>query len=337
MQESGSSKTCRIGIIAGELSGDFAGCNAWYAANELAVMGLSEVLKDLPRLLKIKKDVLNRWLLNPPDLFIGIDAPDFNLRVAKKLKAAGIKTAHYVSPSVWAWREGRVKSIAKAVDELFCLLPFEPMYYQKTSVQAHFVGHPMADNINPRVLFSDATDIPNENPHIAILPGSRQGELKYLAKPFIQTITLLVLNQYAAGIQVNLSSGTVDALLSEADIALIASGTATLQAMLHTCPMVVAYKMSPITIGLLRLFKAFKAKHFSLPNILADKELVPELLQKDVTPKNLSQRIIDLLDNKQKIRSMQENFLNLHQVLQQNTNTKVADIILQNSIVAFVK
>jgi len=165
----------RIGIIAGELSGDLlgagliaavkkrfpdihfegiagkhmreAGCVTWHNASELAVMGLTEVIKDLPRLLKIKKDVLKRWEDNPPDLFIGVDAPDFNLRVEKTLKQRGVKTMHYVSPSVWAWREGRVKKIEAAVDHLLCLLPFEPQYYENTKVKAHFIGHPMADSI----------------------------------------------------------------------------------------------------------------------------------------------------------------------------------------------
>lgn len=368
----------RVGIIAGEISGDqlgagliktvlkhnpevkfegiageamqAAGCEVWYPADDLAVMGLTEVLKDLPRLLAIKKDVVARWIKNPPDIFIGIDAPDFNLRVAKQLKAAGIRTAHYVSPSVWAWREGRVNGIAKAVDDLFCLLPFEPQYYSKTTVNAYFVGHPLADAIAIKPVGSDAFDA--SAPHIAVLPGSRGGEIKKLAIPFIQSIALLatrypqaqfsipvakpkfrpllqsLLNEHAPEASVTLLDGQADALLAMADLALVASGTATLEAMLHGCPMVVGYRMAASTFWLVNVTKAIKTKYVSLPNILADKMLVPEILQKAMTPARLAEEISLLLDDPDKVSHMRSEFINLHKVLQQNTNERVAEIVL---------
>jgi len=368
----------RIAIIAGEVSGDLlgagliqeirrthpdvnfegiagdamqaAGCEAFYPADDLAVMGLTEVLKDLPRLLKIKKDVLNRWLQNPPDLFIGIDAPDFNLRVAKTLKAAGVHTVHYVSPSVWAWREGRVNSIAKAVDNLLCLLPFEPEYYKDTTVQASFIGHPMADAITPRQL-TEIQGLPN-NPLIAVLPGSRTGEINKLAIPFFQTIAELaksypkarfsipvakakfkhkienLLQEHAPGVPVELLDGQADKLLSQADLALVASGTAALETMLYGCPMVVAYRMASSTYWLLDVTNSLKTKYFSLPNILAEKELVKEVMQKEMTLKNLVYEMSRLLDDEKRTMAMRLEFIRLHEILRQDTNSKVASIIL---------
>ena len=368
----------RVGIIAGEISGDLlgaglikavhkqhpdivfegiagdamraAGCDAWYPSDELAVMGLTEVLKDLPRLLKIKKKVIQRWINDPPDLFIGIDAPDFNLRVAKELKSVGIHTAHYVSPSVWAWREGRVKTIEKAVDTLFCLLPFEPDYYKNTKVKAHFVGHPMADAIDLQVSASKFINF--QAPHIAVLPGSRSGEIKQLAVPFIQTIATLakrypkarftipvakakfmtllqlLVEQHAPGVPVTLINTHADKVLADADIALVASGTATLETMLYGVPMVVGYKLAASTAWLVTVTKALKTKYFSLPNILANKAVVPEVLQKELTVDNLVEELSSLIDSSEKVTSMRNEFLNLHKILQQNTNERVAEIVL---------
>lgn len=372
----------RVGIVAGEISGDLlgadlikavhkidpdikfegiagdamqaAGCEPWYKAEDLAVMGLTEVLKDLPRLLSIKKNVLQRWIKNPPDLFIGIDAPDFNLRLAKQLKAAGIHTAHYVSPSVWAWREGRVKTIEKAVNDLFCLLPFEPDYYKDTSVNAHFVGHPMADRIEPTPQIDERKNfqVPFKAALIAVLPGSRSGEIDQLAQPFIQCVALLakrypkarfsiplakpkfkdrlqkLLERHAPGVPVSLLDGQASELLAEADVSLIASGTATLEAMLHACPMVVGYRVAASTAWLLNTTKALKTKYFSLPNILADKLLVSEVLQKELTPLRLANEISLLLEDPKKVSILKNEFKELHKILQQNTSERVADIIL---------
>jgi len=367
----------RVGIIAGEVSGDLlgaglinallahnptiqfegiagagmqaAGCEAWYDSDELAVMGLTEVLKDLPRLLKIKKEVIRRWRLKPPDIFIGIDAPDFNLGVEKQLKQEGIATAHYVSPSVWAWRENRINTIEKAVDDLFCILPFEPDYYSDTRVQAHFVGHPMADAISIKPMVGN---INNEAFKIAILPGSRASEIAKLAKPFFQCIAILaqryptasfyiplakeryrsqlesLLKQFAPGVPVKIQQGQTSEILSQSDIALIASGTATLEAMLNACPMVVAYRMAASTSFLLRISKSIKTRYFSLPNIIANKELVTEILQEDVNAKRLSDEISILLDNAEKRKKMCSEFSGLHTILKQNANNRVAEIIL---------
>ena len=368
----------RIAIIAGEVSGDLlgaglikaihkthpnisfegiagdamqaAGCEAFYPADDLAVMGLTEVLKDLPRLLKIKKEILKRWLADPPDLFIGIDAPDFNLRVAKELKQAGIHTVHYVSPSVWAWREGRVKTIEKAVDTLLCLLPFEPEYYKNTSVQADFIGHPMADAIAPNT-DSEIQKLPRD-PLIAVLPGSRSGEIKKLAIPFIQTIGELaqryptaqfsipvakpkfkhqlekLLTEHAPGVPVELLDGQADKLLSNADLALIASGTAALETMLYGCPMVVAYRMAASTYWLLDITNSLKTKYFALPNILAGEELVKEVMQKHMTVTNLTDEMSRLIEDESRTTKMRHEFTRLHEILKQDTNSKVATIIL---------
>ena len=368
----------RIAIITGEVSGDLlgagliqaihkthpavkfegiagdamqaAGCETFSPAEDLSVMGLTEVLKDLPRLLKIKKDVITRWIDNPPDLFIGIDAPDFNLRVAKILKQAGIHTVHYVSPSVWAWREGRVKGIEKAVDNLLCLLPFEPKYYQDTTVVANFIGHPMADAISPKDE-STIEDIP-AHPLIAVLPGSRSGEINKLAIPFVQAIAVLavkyptarfsipvakskfknklqnILHEHAPGVPVELLDGQADSLLAQADCALVASGTAALEAMLYGCPMVVAYRMATSTYWLLDITNSLKTDYFSLPNILAGKELVKEVMQNEMTVTNLVSEVARLLDDSKRTIEMQHEFVNLHEILKQDTNTKVAKIVL---------
>lgn len=376
----------RIGIIAGEVSGDLlgaglmrsvlekesgvifegiagpqmqeAGCKAWFQADELAVMGITEVFKDLPRLLSIKKHVVQRWLENPPDLFIGIDAPDFNLRVAKILKLAGIHTMHYVSPSVWAWREGRVKGIEKAIDDLFCLLPFEPDYYSNTTVNAHFVGHPMADKIE--LSERDSQPCPdgaigeNMTCKIAILPGSRQGEINKLAQPFLQAVHLLAsrfpnaeftvpaakeklipelekyAKDYAPGVPVKIVNGNAGDVLKNSDIALIASGTATLEAMLHHCPMVVGYRMAGSTAALLNLSKAIKTKYFALPNILANEMLVPEIMQNELSPQRLFVEVKSLIENFDQRKAMQNRFVELHKVLKQNTNEQVANIVIDN-------
>jgi len=368
----------RIAIIAGEVSGDLlgagliqaihkthpeiqfegiagdamkaAGCKAFYPAEDLAVMGLTEVLKDLPRLLNIKKVVVSNWVKKPPDLFIGIDAPDFNLRVASSLKQAGIPTVHYVSPSVWAWREGRVKGIAKAVDNLLCLLPFEPKYYQNTTVNAEFIGHPMADAITPKNK-NDLKDLP-QNPLIAILPGSRSGEINKLAIPFILTIAELakkfpkaefcipvaktkfkstienLVKEYAPGVPVELLDGQADKLLSRADLALVASGTAALETMLYGCPMVVAYRMAASTFWILDVTNSLKTEYFSLPNILAGKELVKEVMQKEMTVDNLVSEVSRLITDADRTRLMRHEFINLHAILRQDTNSKVANIVL---------
>lgn len=369
----------RIGIIAGEVSGDLlgaglmrsvlamnpdvkfegiageamqeAGCDTWFPSDNLAVMGLTEVLKDLPRLLSIKKQVVSRWMQNPPDLFIGIDAPDFNLRVARQLKNAGIHTMHYVSPSVWAWRAGRIKTIEKAVNDLFCLLPFEPEYFKNTTVKAHFVGHPKADviEINSNVTRSDIS----QAPAIAVLPGSRNSELQKLAIPFLQSIGLIaerfplakfsiplakksfesnlrtLANQHAPHANIEMLYGQTDNILANSDIALVASGTATLETMLHACPMVVAYRMAASTVWFLKITKSLKTRYFSLPNILADKELVPEILQNDVTPARLSSEIISLLEHPEKNQTMRNEFNRLHKILKQNTNQRVAELVMQ--------
>ncbi|NNC97842.1 MAG: lipid-A-disaccharide synthase [Gammaproteobacteria bacterium] len=369
----------RVGIIAGELSGDLLGaglikailsrypdvkfegiagphmqqanCEAWYAADDLAVMGLSEVVSHLPRLLSIKKNVIKRWQSNPPDLFIGIDAPDFTLRVAKVLKQSGVHTMHYVSPSVWAWREGRVKGIAKAVDDLFCLLPFEPEYYSETNVTAHFVGHPMADKIQNKEIN------PNKDTsgafQIAVLPGSRQGELNKLAIPFLQTVAILakrypqasfhipaaketfipflekLILRHAPQAAIVIEKANAGQILAQSDCALIASGTATLEAMLHHCPMVVGYQLARSTAFLLRMTNALKTRYFALPNILANQSLVAEIIQNELTPQRLSAEIIQLLENSDKRLAMQQEFKQLHAVLQQNTDNKVASIVIK--------
>jgi lipid-A-disaccharide synthase len=379
----------RIGIVAGEASGDLLGagliqairkrhpgtvfegiagprmieqgCRALYPAHKLAVMGITEVLGRLLELLRIRTQLLRHFIENPPDIFIGIDAPDFNLRLEHGLKRAGIRTVHYVSPSVWAWRNYRVRTIARSANLMLTLFPFEAAFYARQishPVSARFVGHPLADMIAPpaaedgvrKLQLRREFGLPDDAPVLALLPGSRETELNHLAVSFIQTAawcaaqrpelhfiapqasaqtrTLFeqTLAQHAPHLPIILVDGRAQDALRCADAALVASGTATLEALLLRRPMVVAYRMAPLTAWITR--RMLKVPYFSLPNLLADKALVPEFSQEQVTAENMGPALLACLEETQQQRAVMQEFDRIHQALRCNADSAAAEAVL---------
>lgn len=336
--------------IAGPLMRE-AGCEAWWDADELAVMGLFEIIRDLPRLLRLRGALITRLLAERPALVIGIDAPDFNLGVEKRVRAAGITTVHYVSPSVWAWREGRMKTIRQAVDLMLCLLPFEADYYHRQQLEARFVGHPLADELAqpPDTHAARAVlGLAAEGPILAVLPGSRGGEIQRMAQPFAQTIAWLVARIPAlqcvipvaraklaapirealveAGVQdrVQLVDGQAREALAAADAALVTSGTATLEAALLRTPMVVAYRAAPVTLALVQALKLIRVRHFALPNLLTDAPVVPEFLQAEVTAEHMGPALLALLEDAGKRATQVDEFAKLHDILRRDASRSAA-------------
>lgn len=376
----------RIGIVAGESSGDILGAglmkalrarnpsvhfegvggplmiaegfDSHFPMDRLSVMGLVEPLKRLPELLNIRRSLKAHFLANPPDLFIGIDSPDFTLNIEATLKAHNILTAHYVSPSVWAWRQGRVKTIAKAVDRVLTLLPFEAEFYHQHNVPVTFVGHPLADQFtnDDEVLHSqqrqarEALAIAEDETVVALMPGSRGGEVKLLAEPFIETakwclyqrsdLKFLVpaanphryqqlrdiLDTHARGLPIELVDGQSKTVMNAANMVLMASGTTTLEALLLKKPMVVAYRLSALTYWIVS--KLFKAPYFSLPNLLAGEELVPELVQDEVRPEMLGPLVLErLLPGTQE--ALKNRFSTIHAQLRRNASERAAEVLLK--------
>lgn len=370
----------RIAMIAGEHSGDILGASlikalktyypdaefigiggprmrgegfvASFDMEELAVMGIVEVLGRLPRLLKVRKQILQQLIAAKPDVFIGIDAPDFNLPVELKLKQAGIKTVHYVSPSVWAWRQKRIFKIEAATNMVLALLPFEKAFYDKFKVPCEFVGHTLADDmplvVDKAALKTELGFAANQ-PLLALMPGSRSNEIKLLAadffaaarlqlakQPNLQLVCNMVTEQKAAIYQaikdevapdlpVKLLIGQARKTLQAADAVLIASGTATLEAMLAKTPMVVAYRANWLTYQIAS--RMVKVDHFSLPNLLAKRALVPELLQDAVTAQALDAALTPLFGDVGV--ATQQTFIELHQQIRQNASAKAAAVIHQ--------
>ena len=373
----------RIAMVAGEASGDLlgahlvravrsalpgarfmgiggprmqaAGFEAWHPSEALAVRGYVEVIKHLPRILGIRNDLRQRLLADPPDLFVGVDAPDFNLGLEGQLKAHGIRTEQYVAPQDWAWRAHRIPNLRRSTDRVLCLFPFEVPFLEQHGVTASFVGHPLADHI-PEIPNRDLareqfrlTGVPNV---IALLPGSRQSELEYMADLFVQTAQLIHLQLGAVHFLVPLQSretraqfedalyrhgaqelpltilfGHAQMAMTAADAVLLASGTATLEAALLKRSMVVTYRLSPATFAAVKR-KGHRLPYVSLPNILAGRFVVPEILQQDATPENLAQALLNLLADKL-IRARQENvFLDLHRQLRQDTQDRLVEALL---------
>ncbi|HEY4881695.1 MAG TPA: lipid-A-disaccharide synthase [Steroidobacteraceae bacterium] len=376
----------RVAIVAGETSGDAlgaalmaalreragpiefrgvagpamraAGCVALADAHELAVMGLIEPLKHLPRLLRLRSMLIKRISAWRPELFIGVDAPAFNLGLAARFKARGILTVQYVSPQVWAWRPGRVRTIARRCDLVLCLLPFEPEFYRSHAVRAEFVGHPLADQIPlqpDRAAARAALGLDARRPVLALLPGSRLGEVQRLAAPFIATAIELSRRRpqlqllapmanaaaraafehallgapAAAALNLQLLDGQAREALTAADAALVTSGTATLEALLCGCPMVVAYRVGALTALLLRTLRLVRLRYFSLPNLLAGEALAPEFFQEAVTSENLSGAIERALDDIAQREYLQREFLRVHQSLRAGGAGRAADAVLQ--------
>ncbi|MBS0431287.1 MAG: lipid-A-disaccharide synthase [Proteobacteria bacterium] len=299
-----------------------AGFEAWHDVSELSVMGLAEVLRHLPRLLRLRAQVARRMLDLKPDVFIGIDAPDFNLGLERTLKRAGIRTVHYVSPSIWAWRERRAAKIAASADRVLCLFPMEPGIYEKYGVEARFVGHPLADRfplVNDRESARTVLGLPQDAPLLALLPGSRRSEIQRLGAIFLDAaariqaqvpqlrivipaanprcrdeLTALVPSVRFPGHAPVLLDGQSHRAMAAADVVLLASGTAALEAMLAKRPMVVAYRIAPLTHRIVRALHLLKTDLYSLPNVLAAHRLVPELMQDQCTPENLAAEVLRL-------------------------------------------
>jgi len=372
----------RIGIVAGEASGDTiaaglitairaqvpdaefegvagprmvaAGCRSLFPMERLSVMGLTEVLVHLPGLLAMRRALRRHFRAAPPDLFVGVDAPDFNLALERSLKRSGIRTLHYVSPSVWAWRRYRVRKIAASVDCMLTLFPFEARFYHEQHIPARFVGHPLADLIADDVDRAEARarlGITGTGPLVALLPGSRVSEVRRLALPFLEAAAWCharrgelefvvplasdscraAFEQALAGIDaavpVTLLAGRGLEAMAAADAVMLASGTAALECMLLKRPMVVAYRLSPMTYRLARWL--VRTPFYSLPNLLAGRPLVAELIQHAVNAENLGREVLDLLDNTARVGQMTRTFAGLHDTLRRDASRSAAQAVLQ--------
>ena len=333
-----------------------AGMDCWWGSDQLSIMGLFEVINHISRLLALRRQLVARLVELKPDVFIGIDAPDFNLGVEKKLKARAIPVIHYVSPTVWAWRSGRVKTIAKAADRVMCLFPFEPAWYQQQTVAADYTGHPMADEIPLHVDADSARSklgIETTGPCIALLPGSRMAEVEKLSAPMLEAASILskrypginflmpaatdlVRNHFEselrqhAGVNCRVFSTRSKTVIAAADVVICASGTATLEVMLVNRPMVVCYRLAGMTYKLAKWFKLVKTRFFSLPNILASEKLVPELLQHDVTGQAIAEEVTRWLNQPESCDNLKQRFDQLHRQLRIDAASTAADVVLQH-------
>lgn len=331
------------------------GCEAWAHAHELAVMGLFEPLKELPRLALLRRRLKRRFERERPDVFIGIDAPAFNLGLAAQLRRAGLPTVQFVSPQVWAWRQRRVKFIARACDLVLCVLPFEAEFYARHGVRAVFVGHPLADQIpldvdQPRARAE--LGIEAGVPVIALLPGSRLGEVERLGSDFLgaarwvearrRGVRFIAPMASAAVREVferqmqslgwhgaQLLDGDAQRALAAADVALVASGTATLETLLSKRPMVVAYRFGRLTAFAIRRLGLIKVPYFSQPNLLAGRRLVPELFQEEVTPESLGTALLAELESGARREALQSEFRRLHEILRRGGAERAADAVME--------
>lgn len=327
-----------------------AGCQTLIESEQLSVMGIFEVLFQLPRLLGLRRQIIRQLLDHPPDLFIGIDSPDFNFAVEQRLKKAGIPVVHYISPSVWAWREYRVRRIARCVDLMLTLLPFEKAFYQRHHIAVEYVGHPLADLMPEQPDRNSARsklDIADNQSCVVLLPGSRMSEVRRLLPVFLKTAQRLAQKYqplcflmvaataeiYAymrqnipSQLNICLLEGDAQSAMSAANAALVASGTATLECLLAKCPMVVAYIMHPASFFVAR--RLLTVPYVSLPNHLAGRQIVPEYLQRAATPESLCQALTELLDNPDLQHVQTECFYEIHKQLRHSANERAAAIIL---------
>ncbi|EAT12170.1 lipid-A-disaccharide synthase [Bermanella marisrubri] len=329
------------------------GFESLYPMERLSVMGLVEVLGRLPELLGIRKKLYKTFLEIQPDAFIGIDAPDFNLTLERMLKDKGITAIHYVSPSVWAWREKRVKKIRESVDQVLCLFPFEVDFYSKHNVPATFVGHTLADAIDLEPdthAARELLELDQDRPVVALLPGSRQGEVSRLGELFLQTAELVrrhkpdvqfvipaankerkqQLQELLApfeNLRVKLVLGQSTDVMTAADTVLMASGTAALEGMLLKKPLVVSYKLSSLTAFIVR--RLLTQPYVSLPNLLAKKQLVPEILQEQATPENLAEAVLTYVQDPTAAQKLKDKFMEMHLSLRLDADEAAADAVLQ--------
>ncbi len=371
----------RLAMVAGEASGDLLaalllgglrqrwpglssfgiggprmiqlGFDAWWPQHKLAVHGYADALRHYPELSGMRNQLAERLLLTRPSAFIGVDAPDFNLGLEARLKQAGIKAIHFVCPSIWAWRGGRVKRIARSVDHVLCLFPFEPELLQRHGIAATYVGHPLADVIPLQVPRAEARrklGLGDNDSVVAVLPGSRQGEIRHIAPPFLQATALLqrqrpglrfvlpvapglraalepMIALHAPRVPLQLLDGGSHDALAACDVTLIASGTATLEAMLFKRPMVIGYRMNPLSW---MLMKPMTYQPWGgLPNILSRDFVVPELMQQHCRPEALARAVLAQLDDTANALRLAERFTELHLLLRRDTARRATDAIAQ--------
>lgn len=372
----------RIAMVAGEASGDLlgsrliealrgrlpeavfcgiggprmvaAGFDSWFPQEALAVRGFVEVLRHLPEVLAVRRALAQRLKAESPQLFVGIDAPEFNLSLERRLKRAGVVTVHLVSPQVWAWRPGRVETLRAAVSQVLVLFPFEEAIYRAANVPVTYVGHPLADEV-PEHIDREAMRVelrlPALAPVVAVLPGSRQSEIAMMARPFIETAKLIarrvpevrflvplitretralfeeeVYRQDARGLSMTLLFGHAQDALGACDVALAASGTVTLEAALTHRAMVIAYKVAPLSFAIAS--RLVRVRHIGLPNILCGEPVVPEFLQDDATPENLAQAVVNLLSDEPVRRAVERRFERLHGEMRRNAAERAADALV---------
>ena len=372
-----------IAIVAGESSGDLLGshlirslkssrtefkfigvagprmekegASSYFPIEELSVRGYFEVVRKLFHLLRLRKNLLNQILDAKPSLFIGIDAPDFNFWIERQLKKKGIPVIHYVSPSIWAWRRNRLKTIKKSIDHMLTIFPFEKNIYSQANVEATYVGHPLAEMIPLRPNKKKAQDklkIIHATKVIALLPGSRQGEVKWHAQLLIDVAielskkisdvkflvplptreTYMIFSKVLfknthAELDIQLLIGHASDAINASDLVIVASGTATLETALYKKPMIVIYKMSSMSWKILKRMQYLP--YVSLPNILLKKSFVPELLQKDATPEKITQKALEILKDAPYRKNLLVQFTKLHHQLKQNTSYRIKKIILK--------
>ena len=371
----------RLGLVAGEASGDLLGglllqglkarwpalhsagiggprmaaqgFESGWPCDRLSVFGYVDAIGRLPELLRIRRELAQRLITERPAGFIGIDAPDFNFGLEARLREAGIKTLHFVCPSIWAWRRERVAKLARAADHVLCLFPFEPALLQQHGIAATFVGHPLADAIPllpPRAAARAALGLSEAVTVVALLPGSRRSEITHIAPrilaaallmqrqrpglrfvmpvvPGLQSLVEPMLAQHAPGLSLQLLAGRSHEALAACDVTLIASGTATLEAALFKVPMVITYHLA--WLNWQRMKRMSYQPWFGLPNILSTDFVVPELIQDAATPEALAREGLAWLDDPARVAALQRRFTDLHQVLRQNTAKKASDVIAQ--------
>jgi lipid-A-disaccharide synthase len=376
--------TVRIAMVAGEASGDLLGSHliaalktqlpdavfygiggpkmqgqgfdSWWPMEKLSVMGYWDALKHYREIAGIRRQLKRRLLDLKPDIFIGIDAPDFNLGLETDLKSAGVRTIHYVSPSIWAWRGGRIKKIGRAVNRLLALFPMEPQLYEKERIPVTYVGHPLADIIplqTSKQAVREKLSLPRDYPVFALLPGSRKGELEMMAETFVETAKIIrerflptaifvvplttretrlqfemaIYQKQAGDVPFRLLFGHAQDALGAADVSLVASGTATLEAALLKRPMVITYKIAKFSYWLMK--RMAYLPFVGLPNILAGRFVVPEILQDQATPENLAEALVKLYQDKDNAAAVEETFTDIHLQLRQNTAEKAARAVIE--------
>jgi lipid-A-disaccharide synthase len=372
----------RIGLVAGEASGDLlgaglvrsirarhpdahfegvagpamvaAGCEAWEDSDALAVFGLIEPLMHIPRLLRLRRSLIRRWRESPPDAFVGIDAPEFNLGLEKRLRSAGIRTAHYVSPSIWVWRPGRIETVRKAADRVLCILPFEKAVYDAAGIDAVFVGHPKADSLPAEVDVAAVREALGlgGGPLVAVLPGSRSGEVSRLgpdfaaaaarlaggrpqlrfvmpvASPRLRAMCESQLAAAGVGPRFTLIEGHSIEAMSAADVVMLASGTAALESALLGKPTVAAYRVAPLTAAIVRLLRLLKTDYYTIPNLLTETPLIPEFIQEAVTPDALAAAVAGFLDDPGARAAVARRFATLRSELALSADDRAADAVM---------